>query len=1146
MTLHLLHRDEHGATSSATLTFNITGVDDAPTAPGGSFTRTLSEDTGDSGVLPTASDPDTAGPISYTIVSGPAHGSAAIYQSGSYYYTYSPASNYAGTDSLTYRVSNTSGFTDYIITFNVTGVDDPPVAVNDTASLSEDSGANAVNVLANDTDVDGETKSIASVTQGANGTVTRASDGSGLTYTPNANYFGTDSFTYTLNGGSTATVTVTVNAVDDAPVAVNDAATVSEDSGANGMNVLANDTDVDGGPKSIASVTQGANGTVTRASDGSGLTYTPNTNYFGTDSFTYTLNCGSTATVAVTVNAVDDPPVAVNDTATVSEDSGANGIDVLANDTDVDGGPVTIDGVTQGAHGSVIITGNGVAYTPNANYSGTDSFTYRLSGGSTATVAVTVSAVDDAPVAVNDAATVNEDSGASGINFLANDTDVDGGPKSIASVTQGANGTVAITGAGTGLTYTPSANYSGSDTFTYTLNGGSTATVNVTVTAVNDAPVAGNDVVLTNYGTTAFAIPEWALLQNDSDPESSQLDVQSGSVVTGSGSEGTVSHSAGTGDQGSVTFTDVGSPGGSFTYRAVERATTALQSAPATVTVTNDAAATTLTGTPGAQNILIGAANDDVLIGGNLGDTLIGNAGNDRLRGGAGDDMLDGGTSLQPSGGAAIDLLDLSDATGGVTFTLSQEMTAFQTVNLTSFGLGIDRYRAMEGVIGSAFNDTLTGSGTQDVIVGGTGSDTLMGGGGNDVYRFGAADGQDTVNDLSGQDNIDITAAVSSLNFARSGSDLVATLNSTQITLKDHFAAANTTADDLFFNAAGTVFGSFALAQGFALPRSGLSYSLRTGLLGTAGRDVIIGTDGTDVINGDSGPDIIFAGAGDDTITARGLIIAGSGNDAVTGGLDNDLYVVSLGDGADTITDQGNTTDIDTILIRTGGAVLSSLNFADTTATDFLGSLVIQYGSTDSITVNGHFTRTFGSVTDDVEKISFEGGSFSGYALGSGVYTIGAADAALTAVAAVDTILAGDAGADALTGDTRNDLLFGNSGNDTLTGGEGRDLLVGGANADTFVFSATTHSGTTIANADVIADFLRSEGDKIDLRGLGVGLSFQGSSTAASPNTVSFYEEPTGDTTVVQVERTGDTTADMLIVLRGTGLGLQSGDVLLA
>ena len=206
--------------------------------------------------------------------------------------------------------------------------------------------------------------------------------GTGLTYAPNANYCNSlsgpaDTFTYTLTpGGSSTTVSVTVTCVDDNPVAVADAATVVEDSGANAIPVLANDTDIDGGPKSVASVTQPANGTVVITGGGTGLTYAPNANYCNSvsgpaDTFTYTLAPGgSSTTVSVTVTCVDDNPVAVADAATVTEDSGANAIAVLANDTDVDGGPISVASVTQPANGTVVITGGGtgLTYAPNANY----------------------------------------------------------------------------------------------------------------------------------------------------------------------------------------------------------------------------------------------------------------------------------------------------------------------------------------------------------------------------------------------------------------------------------------------------------------------------------------------------------------------------------------------------------------------------------------------------------------------------------------------------------------------------------------------------------------------------------------------------------------------------------------------------------
>ena len=139
----------------------------------------------------------------------------------------------------------------------------------------------------------------------------------------------------------------------------------------------------------------------------------------------------------------------MDDSATVAEDAAATAIDVLANDTDPDGGPTppTIDTVTQPANGTVVITGGGtgVSYTPNADFCGSDSFTYTLvSGGPAATVSVTVTCVDDATVAVDDVATVAEDSGATAIGVLANDSDPDG-PLAITATTDPANGTVAVT-----------------------------------------------------------------------------------------------------------------------------------------------------------------------------------------------------------------------------------------------------------------------------------------------------------------------------------------------------------------------------------------------------------------------------------------------------------------------------------------------------------------------------------------------------------------------------------------------------------------------------------------------------------------------------------------------------------------------------
>ena len=263
---------------------------------------------------------------------------------------------------------------------------------------------------------------------------------------------------------------------------VSDTATLEDTMTSSGLVISPNATDgAEVTHYRISSITNGTlykndgttvitNGTFITAAEGAaGLKFLPSLNSTANGSFTVEASVGNTAggitagpaTATITVTPVDDLPVAVNDAATVAEDSGVSSINVLANDTDIDGGPKSVSSVTQPVNGSVVITGGGtgLTYQPNANYCNTppgttlDTFTYALNGGSAATVTMTVTCVDDNPSAVNDTATVSEDSGPNPINVLGNDTDVDGGPKSVASVTQPANGSVVVTGGGTGLTY---------------------------------------------------------------------------------------------------------------------------------------------------------------------------------------------------------------------------------------------------------------------------------------------------------------------------------------------------------------------------------------------------------------------------------------------------------------------------------------------------------------------------------------------------------------------------------------------------------------------------------------------------------------------------------------------------------------------
>lgn len=272
------------------------------------------------------------------------------------------------------------------------------IAVNDSVEVQEDSTDNIIQVLTNDI-VDGNPIEIIEVTEARYGTVIITDNA--ISYTPDPSFEGFDSFTYIITGGDsesdTAMVFVRVNNENDPPEAVDDAAEVNWNSSANVIDVLSNDSDIDSDDVlTVTAVSQGEHGTVEFTA--TEVTYTPNQAFYGVDSFTYTISDGNestdTAMVTITVLNGNNSPIAVDDIVTVNEDSVTNTIEVLSNDSDPDGDSLTVLSVTVPSHGTAVIEGNAVSYTPAANYYGTDSFNYTISDGKggtdTATVSVTV------------------------------------------------------------------------------------------------------------------------------------------------------------------------------------------------------------------------------------------------------------------------------------------------------------------------------------------------------------------------------------------------------------------------------------------------------------------------------------------------------------------------------------------------------------------------------------------------------------------------------------------------------------------------------------------------------------------------------------------------------------------------------------
>jgi large repetitive protein len=482
--------------NAATVVVTIAAVDDAPVA--NNDTDTTAEDTADDiDVLANDTDVDDVhSSLTISSLSNPPHGTATIV-AGKVHYV--PNANYHGADSFTYKandgtlLSNTA-----TVSITVTSVNDSPTAVDDFVTVDEDDTPTLITVRSNDTDPDGDTLSVTGVTQGGKGAVTFTS--TGVTYVPTHDLNGTDTFNYTISDGhggtDVGTVHVTISPVNDAPIAVADAVTTPEDT-ATDIDVLANDTDVDNDSLTISDPGTPVHGTASVV--GGKVRYTPGQDYDGSDTLTYTVSDGhggsDTAAVTITVSAVDDAPVAVDDSYVVTEDATlAAPLNVLVNDTDVDSSPVTIITNTAAAKGTAAIVSGGMSmtYKPFHNAFGIDTFTYTITDGtltSTATVTVDIGGTNDPPIAGNDNLSVAEGAGATVLDVLANDSDPDGNTLQIITRTSGAHGVVTITGPGTGLTYNPTGNYHGTDTFTYTLSDGNggTDTATVRVTVIQDA-----------------------------------------------------------------------------------------------------------------------------------------------------------------------------------------------------------------------------------------------------------------------------------------------------------------------------------------------------------------------------------------------------------------------------------------------------------------------------------------------------------------------------------------------------------------------------------------------------------------------------------------------------------------------------------
>ena len=500
-------------TDTATVTVTIgnhppVAVDDAVTTP---------EDTAATILAATLAGNDTDADgqaLSVTAVANPTNGTVVL--SGTTI-TFTPTANFAGGAGFDYTVSDGVATDTGHVTVTVSAVNDPPTATPSSVQTNEDS---AVQLTLTGSDPEGSALTFAIATPPAHGTlgaITQLSPTSArVTYTPAPDSAVDDTFTFVANDGSldsaAATASIDVLPINDPPAAVMTGLQTLEDTA---VQFTLTGIDVEADPLTFAIAsgpTHGTLGAIIQVTPTTAhVTYTPAPNSTLDDSFTFTVNDGAATSAAalatIDVVPVNDLPTVLDDAASVAQDAAAAPIDVLGNDSDIEG-PLTVTSVGTASHGTASLAAGIVSYAPAAGYSGTDAFTYTVtdSDGATATanVNVTIASGNTPPTATPQTVAVRE--GAATTIVLAG-TDPDLPAQTLtfaigAAPTSGTLGAVTPTSATTAtVTYTPNAGFAGADAFTFTVNDGfttsSAATVAITVRdcgdGVTEAPETCDD-----------------------------------------------------------------------------------------------------------------------------------------------------------------------------------------------------------------------------------------------------------------------------------------------------------------------------------------------------------------------------------------------------------------------------------------------------------------------------------------------------------------------------------------------------------------------------------------------------------------------------------------------------------------------------
>ncbi len=888
--------DGNGGTATGELTVTVNAINDAPVLVTPLDDQSSPEDTAVSFQIPGGAFSDIDGDaltLSATLADGSALPSWLVFDDVARTFTGTPPSDLNTTLDVTVTTSDGNLSASDTFALEITPVNDAPVAIMDMVTTQEDQQV-SFDVLANDTDVDGDTLQLVSAVA-QTGTVTI--NAGVVTYTPALNFNGADTVSYEIsdgNGGTaTGTLTVNVEAVNDTPVVGTALTNQSSPEDTEVAFVIPSDafSDPDGDALTLSATL--ADGSVlpswlgfdaaTREFRG-----TPPLNFAGSLAVIVLASDGqlsASQAFELTITPVNDAPVVNGPTALTLDEDGQLTVSVDATDVDGDTLSFAIKSGGEPSQGQVTVSPTGIlTYQPNSNANGADSFTVVVSdgnGGSTEqVVSVAITAVNDTPVAVADSVTTDEDVAVS-LNVIANDTDVDGDTIELLSATAG-NGAVSTSGGV--VTYTPNANFNGSDTVSYEIsdgNGGTaTGSLAVTVNAVNDAPILTTplaDQSSPEDTDVSFQIPADAFSDVDGDALTYSASLSDGSTLPDwLLFDGTTGSFSGLPPENLTTTLNVA-------VSATDGELSASDTFALEITPVNDA--------PVAQDDAGFSVEADTQLTINASDLL------------ANDSDVDGdaltvvsvtsvgtGTATFDANTNQVTYAPQTGFSGDDTFIYTVtdgDVTASASVTVT---VNRDDPDAIVGTNGSDFligerneENTIEGLGGHDLIIGGRRDDTIDAGAGHDLVVAGR-----------GNDIVD----------AGSGNDLV------------------------------------VAGRGNDTVQAG------------SGNDLVFGGRGNDVIDGGSGRDFIFGGRGNDTITG------GTGNDYLFGGRGSDTFVFRRGDGVDRVFDfettrayRHFTLEGDKITIDVDGVD----SFADLMAhADQVGySTVLDFGNGDKLILYG-------------------------------------------------------------------------------------------------------------------------------------------------------------------------------------------------